>query len=67
MLIFPPVIHRIPIGLGTCWVLMFNWLVATFPTIWLLLSSMLLGKRPDELVRKGRKGRACREVWLREL
>lgn len=32
MLIFPPVIRGILLGLGTGLVLMFNWVVATFPT-----------------------------------
>lgn len=39
MLIVPPVIQGILLGLGTRLVLMFNWVMAIFPTIWLLFSS----------------------------
>lgn len=55
MLIFPPVIRGILLGLGTGLVLMFNWVVATFPTTGCYSPPMWSGKKPNELVREGGK------------
>lgn len=56
MLIFPPVIPSIPIGLGTCLELISNWLVATSSTNDLCPPPMLLGKKANGQIGKGQEG-----------
>lgn len=61
MLSFPPVIHRLPIGLGTCPELVFHWLVATSSTNDCCPPQMLLGKKPNGQVgKRGRKDKTFR-------